>query len=63
MESYIVYEIAGIGLVTSICNFLFTRSGHDDHAMIVTMAGLIASAALVFYNIHLLINLLMHLFF
>ncbi len=36
-----IFQIAGIGIVVAVMNQLLSRSGRDEQAMMITIAGLV----------------------
>ncbi len=42
-----VFKVAGIGLVVAVLNMIVGKSGRDEQALIVTIAGLIVVLAVV----------------
>ena len=42
MEVELIFQIAGIGIIVSVMNVLLTRSGRDEQALMITIAGLVA---------------------
>jgi stage III sporulation protein AC len=43
MEVGFVLKIAGIGLIVTVVNLFLNKSGRDDYASLVTIAGIIVS--------------------
>lgn len=41
MDVNLIFQIAGIGIIVAVMNQLLTRSGRDEQAMMVTIAGLV----------------------
>ena len=41
MDVDLIFQIAGIGIIVAVMNQLLTRSGRDEQAMMVTIAGLV----------------------
>ena len=41
MEVDFIFQIAGIGIIVSVMNVLLTRSGRDEQALMITIAGLV----------------------
>ena len=41
MEVDLIFQIAGIGIIVSVMNVLLTRSGRDEQALLITIAGLV----------------------
>lgn len=42
-----VFKVAGIGIVVAVLNMIVGKSGRDEQALIVTIAGLIVVLAVV----------------
>lgn len=41
MEVELIFQIAGIGIIVSVMNMLLSRSGRDEQALMITIAGLV----------------------
>ena len=41
MEIGFIFKIAAIGIIVAILNQVLTRAGKEEHAMMITVAGLI----------------------
>ncbi len=41
MEVELIFQIAGIGIIVAVMNVLLTRSGRDEQALMITIAGLV----------------------
>ena len=41
MDVELIFRIAGIGIIVSVMNMLLTRSGRDEQALMITIAGLV----------------------
>ena len=41
MEVDLIFQIAGIGIIVSVMNMLLSRSGRDEQALMITIAGLV----------------------
>ena len=41
MDIELIFQIAGIGIIVSVMNVLLTRSGRDEQALMITIAGLV----------------------
>lgn len=41
MEVDLIFQIAGIGIIVSVMNVLLSRSGRDEQALMITLAGLV----------------------
>lgn len=37
----IIFQIAGIGIIVAVMNVLLARSGRDEQALMITIAGLV----------------------
>lgn len=42
MDITVVIKIAAVGILVAILNTILSRSGRDDYALIVTLAGIAA---------------------
>ncbi len=47
MEVELIFQIAGIGIIVSVMNVLLTRSGREEQALMITIAGLVIVLAMV----------------
>ena len=41
MDIELIFQIAGIGIIVAVMNVLLTRSGRDEQALMITIAGLV----------------------
>ena len=41
METELIFQIAGVGIIVSVMNMLLSRSGRDEQALMITIAGLV----------------------
>ena len=41
MDIGFIFKIAAIGIIVAVLNQVLVRSGREEHAMIITIAGLI----------------------
>ncbi|MBR1969704.1 MAG: stage III sporulation protein AC [Clostridia bacterium] len=41
MEVDLIFQIAGIGIIVAVLNLLLTRSGREEQALMLTIAGLV----------------------
>ncbi len=41
MDIELIFQIAGIGIIVAVMNMLLTRSGRDEQALMITIAGLV----------------------
>ncbi len=62
MEVELIFKIAAIGLLVAILNQLLIKSGREEHAMMVTIAGLIIVLISVVGEIKLLFDTVRSLF-
>ncbi len=42
-----VFKVAGVGLIVAVLNMIVGKSGRDEQALLVTIAGLIVVLAIV----------------
>lgn len=43
MDVDLIFKIAAVGILVSVLNQLLSKSGRDDQAMLVTIAGLVVA--------------------
>ena len=43
MEVDLIFKIAAVGILVAVLNQLLSKSGRDEQAMLVTLAGLIVA--------------------
>lgn len=41
MNVDLIFKIAGVGIVVAVLNQLLVRSGHEEQALLTTIAGLV----------------------
>ena len=41
MDIDLIFQIAGVGIVVSVLSQLLSRSGRDEQALMITIAGLV----------------------
>ena len=41
MNVDLIFQIAGVGIIVSVLNQLLKRAGHDEQALLTTLAGLV----------------------
>ena len=39
MGTELIFQIAGIGIIVAVMNMLLSRSGRDEQALMITIAG------------------------
>lgn len=62
MEVDLIFRIAAIGILVSVLNQVLTRSGRDEQATMVTLAGLVVVLMVVVQQISELFDLIKTLF-
>lgn len=62
MEVDLIFKIAAVGILVAVLNILLSRSGRDEQALMVTLAGLICVLVIVVQEISDLFNLIKSLF-
>ena len=62
MEVDLIFKIAAVGILVAVLNILLSRSGREEQALMVTLAGLICVLVLVVREISDLFELIRRLF-
>ncbi len=62
MEIELIFKIAAIGIIVSILNQVLSRTGRDEQATMVTLAGLVVVLMVVAQRIADLFDLVKTLF-
>ncbi|HCC06723.1 MAG TPA: stage III sporulation protein AC [Clostridiales bacterium] len=62
MDVQIIFKIAAVGILVTVINQVLTRSGRDEQAMLVTLAGLVVVLYWVINYISDLFNTVQTLF-
>lgn len=62
MDVELIFKIAAVGIVVAVLNILLSRSGRDEQALMVTIAGLVVVLVIVVQEISDLFNLIKNLF-
>lgn len=62
MDVDLIFKIAAIGILVSVLNQVLTRSGRDEQATMVTLAGLVVVLMVVVQKISELFELVKTLF-
>ena len=62
MDVELIFKIAAIGMVVAVLNLLLSRSGRDEQALMLTIAGLVAVLVVVVREISDLFSLVRSLF-
>jgi len=47
MNVDLIFQIAGIGIIVSVMNMLLSKSGRDEQALMITIAGLVVVLMIV----------------
>ncbi|MBR4030403.1 MAG: stage III sporulation protein AC [Clostridia bacterium] len=56
MDTDIIFKLAGIGILVAIINQLLIKSGRDEQAMLVVIAGLVVAMVMMIDQISMLFN-------
>mgnify|MGYP000655166510 FL=1 len=51
MEIDLIFKIAAIGIIVAVLNQLLIRSGREEQAMLISLAGLIVVLTMLIYEI------------
>jgi len=62
LEVELIFKIAAIGILVAVLNMLLSRSGRDDQALLVSIAGLVIVLVVVVREISELFDLIRDLF-
>ncbi len=62
MNVDLIFKIAAIGIIVAVLNLLLARSGRDEQAMMVTIAGLVVVLMMLVRQISDLFRLIKDLF-
>lgn len=62
MEVDLIFKIAAVGILVAVLNILLSRSGRDEQALMVTIAGLVCVLVIVVREISDLFALIKQLF-
>lgn len=62
MEVDLIFKIAAVGILVAVLNILLSRSGREEQALMVTLAGLVCVLVLVVREISELFALIKDLF-
>ena len=62
MDIAFVFKIAAVGILVAVLNILLSRSGRDEQALMVTLAGLVCVLVIVLREISELFRLVRELF-
>lgn len=62
MDVELIFKIAAVGILVAVLNILLSRSGRDEQALMVTIAGLVCVLVIVVREISELFSLIKDLF-
>lgn len=62
MQVDLIFKIAAIGILVAVLNILLERSGRQEQAMMVTLAGLVVVMMILLPEINALFDLVKQLF-
>ena len=62
MDISLILKIAGIGMLVSVASQILSKSGRDEQAMMVTIAGIIAALMLLISQIDELFDMIVSVF-
>ena len=62
MDVDLIFKIAAVGILVAVLNILLSRSGRDEQALMVTIAGLVCVLVIVVREISELFALIKTLF-
>lgn len=62
MDIELVFKIAAIGIIVAVLNQLLIRSGREDQAMMITLAGLVVVLSILVKQISTLFATIRSLF-
>lgn len=62
MDISLIIKIAGIGILVSVASQILSKSGRDEQAMLVTIAGIIAALMLLITQIRELFDMIVSAF-
>lgn len=62
MDISLIIKIAGIGMLVSVASQILSKSGRDEQAMLVTIAGIVAALMLLISQISELFDMIVSTF-
>ncbi len=62
MDVDLIFKIAAVGIIVAVLNLLLSRSGRDEQALMITLAGLVCVLVIVVQEISSLFELIKSLF-
>ena len=58
MDVGLILKIAGIGLIVAVLNVFLSKNGREDHANLVSLAGIIIAVVMLVSKLSELIDLI-----
>ena len=58
----LIFKIAAVGIIVAVLNLLLSRSGRDEQALMITLAGLVCVLVILVQEINSLFELIKSLF-
>ena len=62
MDMDLIFKLAALGVIVAVLNILLSRSGREEQALMVTIAGLVLALVMVVKEISELFSLIRRLF-
>ena len=62
MDISLIIKIAGVGILVAVASQILSKSGRDEQAMFVTIAGIIVTLMLLISQIRELFDMVLSLF-
>ena len=62
MDISLIMKIAGIGILVSVASQILSKSGRDEQAMLVTVAGILVTLMLLISQIRELFDMIVSTF-
>ena len=62
MDISLIVKIAGVGILVSVASQILSKSGRDEQAMLVTIAGIIVTLMLLISQIRELFDMIVSAF-
>ena len=62
MDISLIVKIAGVGMLVSVASQILSKSGRDEQAMLVTVAGIVATLMLLISEIRELFDMIVSAF-
>ena len=62
MDLSLIFKIAGLGILVAVCSQILSKTGRDEQATFVTIAGMIVALMLLITQIRDLFDLIASVF-